>query len=161
MDIFEMAKKMEKEGEKHYRDLAEQTENEGLKSILTLLANDEVKHYLTFQKMESQLEDDLTETMILQDAQEIFESMKKQRTQFNDRIEQEDMYKYAVEHEKKSAASYLKLLEQTKDPKQKIILAKIIAEEKKHAFLLETIIDFIQRPKIWLEDAEFTKLEEY
>ena len=48
MNIFELAMKLEKEGEQAYRDLAAGTTNEGLKSIFTMLAEDEVKHYQTF-----------------------------------------------------------------------------------------------------------------
>ncbi|GAH41605.1 unnamed protein product [marine sediment metagenome] len=45
MNIFEYAMKMEKDGEEYYRQLAQQTTNKGLQTILTMLADEEVKHY--------------------------------------------------------------------------------------------------------------------
>jgi rubrerythrin len=39
MDIFEYAMQMEKDGEQYYRALVEQTENKGLRTIFTELAN--------------------------------------------------------------------------------------------------------------------------
>jgi len=87
MNIFKYAMKLEKDGEKYYRKLSKKVNDPGLKSIMTLLANDEVKHFNTFKE--------------------------------------------------------------------------IADEEKRHYFLLENIIQFVSRPKTWLEDAEFNHLEEY
>ena len=47
MDIFEFAMEKEKYAEHFYRELADRTDNTGLKSILNMLAGEEVKHYET------------------------------------------------------------------------------------------------------------------
>ena len=49
MDIYEYAMQMEKDGEAYYRDLAGKTSHQGLKSILGMLADAEVKHYKLFE----------------------------------------------------------------------------------------------------------------
>ena len=43
----------------------------------------------------------------------------------------------------------------------KNLFLQIAEEEKKHAFLLENVIDFVTKPDNWLENAEFHHLEEY
>jgi rubrerythrin len=44
MNIYEYAMKMEKDSENYYSGLANKTDDAGLKNILKMLANDEVKH---------------------------------------------------------------------------------------------------------------------
>ena len=51
MDIYEYAMQMEKDGEDLYREVASRTANKGLRTILAMLADAEVKHYKLFQNM--------------------------------------------------------------------------------------------------------------
>ncbi|MFH1613968.1 MAG: ferritin family protein [Planctomycetota bacterium] len=44
VDIFDYALQMEKDGESFYREIAQKTSNKGLQAILTMLADEEVKH---------------------------------------------------------------------------------------------------------------------
>ena len=54
MDIFEYALQMEKDGENFYRDLVRQTDNKGIKTILTMLADEEVKHYKAIEQVKAE-----------------------------------------------------------------------------------------------------------
>jgi rubrerythrin len=56
---------------------------------------------------------------------------------------------------------YLEKADQVEDPRQKEIFKNLAAEEKKHYFLLDNIVDFLSRPDQWLENAEFCHLEDY
>ena len=51
MNIYEFAMQMEKDGETFYRNLASKVSNLGLKNILNMLAEEEVKHYGIFAKL--------------------------------------------------------------------------------------------------------------
>ena len=51
MNIYKYAMKMEKDGENYYRELANKTGDVGLRNILKMLANDEVKHYHIIEQM--------------------------------------------------------------------------------------------------------------
>ena len=57
MDIFEYAIQMEKDGEDYYCQLAQQAANEGLKTILAMLADEEVKHRNIIEKMTKEIPD--------------------------------------------------------------------------------------------------------
>ncbi len=52
MGIFDTAMKMEKAGEKFYRTLADNTDNEELKRLLNLIADEEVRHFKTFEALQ-------------------------------------------------------------------------------------------------------------
>ena len=77
MNIFEIAKQIEKNGEQFYRDLAVKATGAGLKNIFTSLAEDEAKHYIAFANMEQKNVFELTDTNVLKDAKAVFQNMKE------------------------------------------------------------------------------------
>ena len=160
MNIFEYAMQMEKDGEIYYRQLVQQTANKGLKTILTMLADEEVKHYNAIEKMKT-AGPDVVETTILTDAKNVFIQIQESNESFGFDIGQTELYKKAQDIEKRSQDFYLEKANETEKKYQKRIFQKLAEEEKKHYFLLENIIQFVSRPDTWLENAEFYHLEEY
>lgn len=160
MNILEYAMQMEKDGEEYYRQLAQQTTNNGLKTILTMLADEEVKHYNTIEKMKT-AKPQMAETAILTDAKNVFIQLRESTEKFDFGIRQTELYKKAQDIEKKSQDFYLEKANEVKKEYQKEIFLRLADEEKKHYFLLENIIEFVSRPETWLENAEFYHLEEY
>ncbi|GAH92585.1 unnamed protein product, partial [marine sediment metagenome] len=51
MNIYKYAMKMEKDSENYYNELANKTDDAGLRNILKMLASDEVKHYNIIEQM--------------------------------------------------------------------------------------------------------------
>ena len=160
MDIFDYALQMEKDGESFYREIAQKTSNEGLQKILTMLDDEEVKHYQVIERMK-QDKYQMTETTVLDDARNIFIKMKDQDETFEPDQEQAELYLRAQEIEKKSQQFYQEKAGQTDKDDQKKLFERLAKEEEKHYFLLENIIAFVSRPKQWLENAEWYHLEEY
>ncbi|MFZ2147722.1 MAG: ferritin family protein [Sedimentisphaerales bacterium] len=160
MNIFEYAMQMEKDGEEYYRQLARQTANKGLKTILTMLADEEVRHYKAIEKMKT-AEPEMVGTTILSDAKNIFIQIRESNENFNYDTEQIQFYKKAQDIEEKTRDFYLEKANEVEEKYQKEVLLKLADEEKKHYFLLENIIEFVSRPETWLENAEFYHLEEY
>lgn len=161
MNIFDYAMQIEKEGENYYRSLAKITQNGGLKSIFGWLADEEVKHYRIFESMKAKERPVLAETVILHEAKTVFEQMKAKHEPFHFESAQIDAYKKAQAIEKKSQDFYEEKAKVVKDAYQQKVLLEIAEEEKKHYFLLENVIQFVSRPELWLENAEFYQLEEY
>ena len=160
MDIFEYAMQMEKDGETYYRQLIQMVANKGLKTILTMLADEEVKHYNAIDKIRIG-ESQMTATTILTDAKNIFVQLKNAGTGFDVEKSQVDLYKKAQDIEEKSRDFYLEKANEVGQDYQKQLFLKLAEEEKKHYFLLDNIIEFVSRPEYWLENAEFYHLEEY
>jgi hypothetical protein len=147
-------------GWNYYRQLAQQTANKGLKTILTMLADEEVKHYYTIEAMKT-TKHRMAETTILTEAKNIFVQIKESDEKFDFDIKQSELYRKAQDIEQKSMDFYLGKANEVGGQYQKEIFLRLAEEEKKHYFLLENIIEFVSRPEQWLENAEFFHLEEY
>ncbi|MHC4478838.1 MAG: ferritin family protein [Planctomycetota bacterium] len=160
MDIFEYAIQMERDGEQYYRKLAEQTPNKGLKTILTMLADEEVKHCNVIEQMRTD-SPHLAETTILQDARNVFAQIRQADEQLDPHSEQIDLYRKAQDIEQNSRDFYLEKADEVKEEYQKDIFLQLAEQENKHYFLLDNIIEFVSRPKTWLENAEFVHLQDY
>jgi len=161
MNIINFALQLEVEGEDFYRGLAKKTQNKGIKKIFKMLADDEMKHYETINKMRSTLNITLKETAILKNARNIFEEAKKNREDFVAQTDTKELWQKAQELEKKSEDFYLQKAKEVPKEEQKELFSKLANEEKKHYFLIENMIEFLSRPMSWIENAEFNHLEEY
>ena len=164
MNIYDYAIQMEKDGEAYYRELGRKSNHEGLQYIFTLLADEEVTHYTILQEMKDANPDATLsekEKDLLDSAKNIFAEMKEKVAEMDFDLPQADFYRKALDTEEKSIAYYLEMSEKVESDEHKAIFKKLAAEEKKHKFLMEYLVDFISRPVTWLEDAEFNHLNEY
>ena len=159
MDIYEFAMQMEQDGEAFYRDLAAKSGSTGVARILNMLADDELKHYGVVKQMAEQSNPGMAETTVLSDAKNIFAQM--QGAEFSLEGLQVELYLKAQDIERRSQEFYEEKAGQVTDPAQRAILLKIADEERRHHFLLDSVIEFLDRPRTWLEDAEFTHLDDY
>jgi rubrerythrin len=159
MDIYEYAMKMEKDGENLYRELASKAGHKGLTTILGMLADAEVKHYRLFQNMKNNEEVEMTDTTILNDVKNVFEKIRDEK-QFDVDVSQMELYREAQGIEEKSRDFYMEKADEVGDHRKEIFL-KIADEEKRHYFIVENIINFVNQPNTWLENPEWYHLEEY
>jgi len=160
MDIYEFAMQMEKDGEKYYRDLAEKVSDEGVAKILLMMADDEVKHYNILSHMKSGTPD-MQGSEVLKNAKNIFQEMQTGQSDFDFDIAQKDALQKALEIEERSEKFYTEKSKEIDSEDQKALLLRIADEERRHVHLLDHMIEFMSRPSTWLEDAEFSNLENY
>ena len=161
MDIFEFAMGKEKHSEQFYRDLAERTGHTGLRSILTMLADEEVKHYRTVEQMKTETPHEVTDTPVLENAREVFEKMRGSAQKLDFHISEVDLYRKACDIEEASRKFYLECAKEAQDPAQKEIFRKLAAEEDKHYVIVDNIRSFVARPETYLENAEFFHYDDY
>jgi rubrerythrin len=161
MNIFEFAMDKEKLSEDYYRKLAGTCGNQGIKNICSTLAEDEHKHFEMIEKMKEKGQPQLTETKALGNAKEIFEQMREERESISCDISEVELFKKAQEFEKESEDFYTQKANETSDMFQRDLFLKMAKEEHKHYIVLENIIQLLQRPERWLENAEWYHLEEY
>ncbi len=159
MDIYEYAMQLEKDGENFYREVASKTVNIGLKTILMMLADAEVKHYKLFQNMRDNDKVRMSDSPILDNVRNVFVEMREKK-QFEADVSHIELYKKAQGIELKTRDLYLDKAEEA-GPEQKEIFLKIAEEEKRHYLILENIIRFVGQPDIWLENPEWYHLEDY
>jgi rubrerythrin len=161
MDIFDFAIEKEQLSEQFYRELAERAPHKGLISIFTMLADEEHTHLQVVAKMKEGASATVTETILLTNAKTIFAKMRQSKEKFKFGDSQIDLYKKARDIEKDSRSFYRQKAQESENPAHKAIFNTLAEEENKHYFLLDNIIEFVSRPQIWLENAEFHHLEKY
>jgi rubrerythrin len=160
MNIYDFAMKMEQDGEAFYRDMAAQTADAGVTSIFNALANDEVKHYNIVKQMkDGAAAPEMDDTAVLANAQNIFSQMKGQTLDTTG--PQVDVYRQAQELERKSEDFYREKADEVSQETHRALFLRIAREENKHFFLLDHMIEYVNRPQTWIEDAEFNHLEAY
>jgi len=166
MNIYEFAMKMEKDGQAFYEKMAAQAENQVLKQILTNLAQDEVKHYNLFKKFRDGdisgiSEKDLTFTTVVKNAKNVFEQLNASKIPAKFSADIVASWKEAQVIEKKSEDFYREKAAEEKNDKVKKTIVKIADEEHKHWVLIENVLHFLERPKQWVENAEWNNMEPY
>ncbi|MGD0232700.1 MAG: ferritin family protein [Syntrophorhabdales bacterium] len=161
MNAYDYAMQLEKDGESYYREGARRSVQEGLRRIMTTLADAELVHYDIFKKMKEQKPWALPDTTILRDVKNIFVKMKEEGGLEGINVSEIDFYKKAQDIEKMTEDFYLERARQVEDGTERETFLQVAAEEKRHFFVLQQIIDFVSRPDEWLEDAEWYHLDEY
>jgi rubrerythrin len=161
MNVYEYAMKVEKDGERYYRELAEKSDDVGVKSILTMLADEEVKHYVVFERMnKNQIIPTQPSVDIFKHTKNIFEKMRKENKTPCFSQDQIEFYKSALRSEENSYKFYTEKALMLEEGEQKQAFLRIAEEERAHYVLLENLVEYISTPQTWVESAEFNHLSE-
>ncbi len=161
MDIFDFALKMELDGEKYYRDLAERAAYDDLKQVLIGLAEDEQRHYKIIESAQKQIKPIEADSSLSQ-LQNVFVIKKNRESGWENKEdiaklkdEQFDVYEAALAKEHESVELYKKLKEDAKRPEETMIFGKLMQEEEKHVEVIENILEMLRHANEWVEAAEF------
>ncbi len=160
MDIYTYAMQMEKDGENYYHEIAQRTKHPGVRNIVLMLAEAEVRHYQTFQHLRNHETAPLADLVYLSTIKNIFVRMREGKEALAEDGDETKLYRKAQTIEEKTRDFY-----RAKAPEvpanQREVLLTISNEEQKHYDILENIIQMVTRPDNWLENAEWYQLEEY
>jgi rubrerythrin len=159
MDVKEALKaaiQMERDGHAFYTKAAAQTSSQMGRSIFTSLAEDELLHLETFQK--------LFEEPIGKSEWEALTRSGKKYTQLpifpRDLMAAEgaspdsnelDALRVAMDSERQAIDFYTTILEETGDEEVRRIIAEIIDQERSHYRLLEEEFDHLSKTGFWYE----------
>ena len=97
----------------------------------------------------------------LDTAKNVFQQMKDFGGEIDLSGDEEKLYREAMVLEQRSIGFYLDRADQSESAEQRSLFEQLAEEEKKHYRLLQNLAEFVRRPKVWLENAEFCHLEEY
>ena len=161
MGIFEFAMEKEKFSEEYYRDLANRANHVGIKNILTMLADEEAKHYQTAGRMRTETPEQVTDVPVLKRVRKVFEKMRGSPKELDFLTSEADLYRKACQIEKQSKEFYLERAEETQDPDQKRVFKLLAQEEDKHLVVMENIYSFVSKPESFLENAEMYHFDDY
>jgi len=164
MNAYDFALQMERDGEKLYSELAENCQVEGVRTILSMLASEEVKHYNTIALLKKQSGyPPVLETDVLGNVRNIFLRMKDEKAEVRFDSSELESYRKARDIEDMSRKFYLDKAAEIQQEDEKQIFLRLASEEEKHLRIMKNIVDFVARPEpgFWLENAEWHHLEEY
>jgi len=162
MNVFEYAMKMEVDGKAYYLKLADQTGQEGLKTIFRRLAEDEQKHYEIFRDLrKGAMASVMQDTTILEDAKNVFEILPRGKTALKGVEEDLSAYRHAMKLEADSFRLYEEAASKEGNTETKNLLLRIAEEEHKHFNILENIYHFVNAPNEYLAWGEFSNLDEF
>jgi rubrerythrin len=165
MNIFEFAMQMEQDGEKYYQDLAKGCRTDGLRKIFLMLADEEAKHFSFVEQLSNRLGDHrFSESALLDQVKNIFMEMKNSQYPLHHSSTSEiDAYRFACNLERKSLDFYKEKAGKATAAPQFQLFLQLAREEAKHLRIMENIVEFVSRPEPgnWLENAEWTHLDEY
>jgi rubrerythrin len=163
MNVFDFCMQMETDGRTYYLDHAGKTNLPALKNILLNLADDELKHYNLFKALRDGVRAEYKEaeqTEILSNTRNVFQKLRDEDADHQFAKDAHTAWEKARDVEEQSEEFYRAEALKCSDPNQKKILNAIADEEHKHWVALQHVIEFLDRPKAWLEDAEWGGLEE-
>ena len=163
VDIFQYAMEMEKDGEKLYRELASSVEDTGLKSILSGLADAEVRHLEALRKLSDGMDAELPKDTFPEQVDNVFRKMREEKPTIDSETKHVDLYNRALDLESKSWEFYLSKSQEVDDPVAKKLLQTISEEEMRHYRIVEALVELLTRaePGNWLENAEWYHLDTY
>ena len=160
MDIYKFAMQMELDGRHFYLDLAKKTKNAGIKSVLTMMAESEAKHYNVILDMQKNDKTEYSKDVeVLTKIKNIFAKMKEEK-EIDVDVSQVEFYKKASEIEADSEKFYLERADEEKDPHRKEIFLTLANEEKGHCILLENLVNLVSQPDSWIENSEWYDIDE-
>lgn len=160
MNIFESALKMELDGEQFYTEQAAKNEGNSLETVFRVLAKTEKKHADLIKKHMGG-ETIAKQALDLQSEENVFTNLNEFKAEVTSIPRQLDVYRFALDIEKKSIDHYNDLLAKAQNDQDKDLLQFLISQETNHYDLFATLIEIVSRPEEWVEDAEFGQRQEY
>ncbi len=161
MNIIDYALQMEKDGEEYYRELAAKTADVGVRKVFSILADAEAEHYNAFMQMKENQPVTHSDKQHIARIKTLFAEMKGNGGLSIPDDEQIAVYIRARDIERRSQDTYMQKAEELTDPEQKKLCMRIAEEEGKHYVILDNLIEFLQHPTTWVEDAEWRNMEDY
>lgn len=166
MNIFEYAMKMEEDGRKYYEEQAGKASNPALKRIWQQLAEDEIKHYEIFRRFRDGETPKAAEmasagTKILEGTKTVFETMLEKEADYKFSGDEMAAWEKAKALEIDTEKFYREKAEESSDADVKRSFNLLADEEHKHQHLIEHVIAFLNEPRQWLDDAEWSNLDKY
>jgi len=154
MDYFEFSIRMEKDAEALYRSIAERVSSPGTSKVLQLLAEDEVRHRKNIELLRNKTKMTEFEGSALK-IKTVFEEMKANIESEQNQKDLIDEYRKALEIETKGIEYYKQQFENITDENSKKLFRLLMRQETYHRKTIANLIEMIEKPAWWVENAEF------
>lgn len=154
MDNFAFSIQMEKDAEALYRKMAENAPVEGVKKVLLMLAEDEVRHRVAIEQLQKKMAVEPDKGSALE-IKTVFDEMKQDSSITDISVDAVEDYEKAVEIEQRGLDFYKEKFEESDDPADKKLFEVLMRQESYHLHTTRNLLDMVRRPEWWVENAEF------
>ena len=154
MDFFKFSIQMEKDAEMLYRKMADAAPADGVKKVLLMLAEDEVRHRVAIENLQKKVKAEPGDGVAL-DIKTVFEEMKQDKELTDISVDAVADYQKAVEVERRGMEFYKEKFAEAEDPESKKLFEVLMKQEGYHLKTVENLLEVVQRPDWWVENAEF------
>ena len=161
MEIFEFALSFEEEHEKFYRRQLEETNDSSLQEVFRFLADEESKHQVVVQKLLDERPAEDVSSDLIPEVKELFTELSSDLPESVKETTQVDIYKQGREMEERAYKFYKEKAEETDSVELERILKDLAGEEEKHWAIMNNLVELVNRPNTWLDDAEWYHREDY
>ena len=129
-------------------ELTDNCRTEGLGSILSMLASEEMEHFNTIAFLEKQTRNcSLAKTKVLENVNEVFLRMKEDEANECFDYTELDYYRKTLNFEETSRLFYLKKAADAERENKRQLFLSLAGEVEKHQRIIETILTFTVRPE--------------
>ncbi|OHB54662.1 MAG: hypothetical protein A2Y07_00930 [Planctomycetes bacterium GWF2_50_10] len=161
MNIFEQAIGLKQEKEEYYRGLSKKCSSRGVRKLFSMLADEEAAHRKAIEDLAAKIPAHLAQSTVLADAKIAFKEIIAEGFGSVCDAKQPELYRKALAYEERAEKFYLQKAQESQEEYQKGIFKRIAEEETKHRAVLQSVLDIVQRPERWLENAEWYHVEDY
>ncbi|UCD63253.1 MAG: ferritin family protein [Candidatus Zixiibacteriota bacterium] len=160
MDVFEFAMQMELDGKAFYEKSAREINDEELRKVLTMLAEEEDKHYTIFKRVREGKTGALKEgaaihSKTLDAVKNIFVDMSNHTESRSFAKDEHSIWEKALTIEQKSEEFYRERAEQETDSAKRDLLTMIANEERNHIYLIDSVLTYMKFPDTFADSAQF------
>jgi rubrerythrin len=155
MKVINYLLKVESEGHKYYKELADKAPNRGFAYIFNMLARDEKKHYDAIEQLSFTGTFEMANTTIPGNTLTMFEKLRADPdVNLLAARDQVELYEQARNLEARNRDEYLQRARDATDPDVKKLFLHVALEEQKHYVLLNELLCFVRSDDEPMMNAE-------
>lgn len=161
MNVFDFAMDIERRGRNFYRSVAQKTGSAGVRTIFSMMAEDEQKLLERFRAMKETVAfTTMQDSAVLEGSANILRGILNEREalQITSDIE---AYHYVMDVEAAIFRLYEDAARREVNPEVQGLLRRIAVEERRELESLQQLFDFVNAPNQFLAWGEFSNLSEF
>lgn len=160
MKLLEKSLQMEADAVQYYRQQALNNQGHPLEKAFLILVKEEIKHEELISKLLAGSPPEIDEREVAESGR-LFADLNDFKVEAGFVADQLEVFRFAMDMERKTIELYQDMSKEVSEPKVQRIMSFLIKQEKNHLALFEALEKLLQRPKNWVEAAEFGNREEY
>ena len=162
MNVIDYAIRMERAAETFFERLGHDTRDNELKGICDILASEERKHVERLDALKGQVDAGDADSTLVERAWHVKNGFEK-LLEGGDIIHDLGLDRDGFGHVVKAEEEYIKLLEGMAEAETNkaagVLLKKIADDEREHLQRMQSVYEFIESPRTYLEWGEFSNLK--